>query len=235
MKPTAYLVNTSRGPIVDEAALVGRSRRTIAGAGLDVFDSEPLPADHPLRAAAEHVLTPHIGYVATANYPLLRRRRGGHRRLAVRRAGPRADLDGAPPNQLAARPDALDYDRRRPAALSGSTENPVSAGSSAGRTPRLDAVRIRRRAEERPCGSSRCCRRPPTWWSPWGWPATWSPDHECDWPPGELDHAAVVTSTTLADGLTSREISAAVAADRAHAGSSPYPLDRPRWPRSTPT
>ena len=49
--------------------------------------------------------------------------------------------------------------------------------------------------------------------------------HECDWPPGELDHAAVVTRTTLADGLTSREISAAVAADRAHAGSSLYPLD----------
>jgi iron complex transport system substrate-binding protein len=49
--------------------------------------------------------------------------------------------------------------------------------------------------------------------------------HECDWPPGELAHAAVVTRTALADGLTSREISAAVAADRAHAGSSLYALD----------
>jgi iron complex transport system substrate-binding protein len=49
--------------------------------------------------------------------------------------------------------------------------------------------------------------------------------HECDWPPGELEHAAVVTRTALADGLTSREISAAVAADRAHAGSSLYALD----------
>ena len=49
--------------------------------------------------------------------------------------------------------------------------------------------------------------------------------HECDWPPGALEHAAVVTRTALADGLTSREISAAVAADRAHAGSSLYGLD----------
>jgi len=49
--------------------------------------------------------------------------------------------------------------------------------------------------------------------------------HECDWPPGELEHAAVVTRTALAGGLTSREISTAVAADRAHAGSSLYALD----------
>src|SRR5512133_1468913 len=49
--------------------------------------------------------------------------------------------------------------------------------------------------------------------------------HECDWPPGRLEHAAVVTRTTLDDGLSSREISAAVAADRAHAGSSLYALD----------
>src|SRR6185437_9480600 len=51
--------------------------------------------------------------------------------------------------------------------------------------------------------------------------------HECDWPPGELEHAAVVTRTALADGLGSREISAAVAADRTHAGSSLYTLDGP--------
>lgn len=69
MRPTAYLVNTSRGPIVDEDALVDALRRGgIAGAGLDVFDREPLPADHPLRTLANTVLTPHIGYVATDIY-----------------------------------------------------------------------------------------------------------------------------------------------------------------------
>jgi phosphoglycerate dehydrogenase-like enzyme len=69
MGPSTYLVNTSRGPIVDEAALVAALRDgTIAGAGLDVFDTEPLPAGHPLRSAPNTVLTPHIGYVASANY-----------------------------------------------------------------------------------------------------------------------------------------------------------------------
>ena len=64
-----YLVNTSRGPIVDEAALVEALRTgRIAGAGLDVFDVEPLPADHPLRTAPRAVLTPHIGYVALDAY-----------------------------------------------------------------------------------------------------------------------------------------------------------------------
>ncbi len=62
MKPGAILVNTSRGPIVDEAALVEavRARRIIAA--LDVYDQEPLPADHPLRTAPNTVLTPHLGY-----------------------------------------------------------------------------------------------------------------------------------------------------------------------------
>ncbi len=69
LKPTAYLVNTSRGPIVDEAALVDALRSgRIAGAGLDVFDIEPLPADHPLRTAPRTLLTPHIGYVTADTY-----------------------------------------------------------------------------------------------------------------------------------------------------------------------
>jgi phosphoglycerate dehydrogenase-like enzyme len=69
MKPTAFLVNTSRGPIVDEAALLEVLRdRRIAGAGLDVYDVEPLPAGHPLRTAPNTVLTPHLGYVSTGNY-----------------------------------------------------------------------------------------------------------------------------------------------------------------------
>ncbi|MGF7237038.1 MAG: D-2-hydroxyacid dehydrogenase family protein [Frankia sp.] len=64
-----YLVNTSRGPIVDESALVAALRDgTIAGAALDVFDVEPLPADHPLRSSPNTVITPHIGYVSTVTY-----------------------------------------------------------------------------------------------------------------------------------------------------------------------
>ncbi|HEY7297290.1 MAG TPA: D-2-hydroxyacid dehydrogenase family protein [Xanthobacteraceae bacterium] len=69
MKPTAYIVNTSRGPIVEEGALLAALRdRKIAGAGLDVFDLEPLPIDHPLRKFDNVVLTPHLGYVALQNY-----------------------------------------------------------------------------------------------------------------------------------------------------------------------
>jgi phosphoglycerate dehydrogenase-like enzyme len=67
--PEGYLVNTSRGPIVDEAALVQALRTgRIAGAGLDVYDVEPLPADHPLRTAPRTVLAPHLGYVALDSY-----------------------------------------------------------------------------------------------------------------------------------------------------------------------
>ena len=69
MKPSAYLVNTSRGPIVDEPALIDALRSgTIAGAGLDVFDTEPLPVDHPLRSLPNTVLTPHMGYVTSETY-----------------------------------------------------------------------------------------------------------------------------------------------------------------------
>ena len=69
MKPSAYLVNTSRGPIVDEPALIEalRSRR-IAGSGLDTFDVEPLPAGHPFLGMDNVVLTPHLGYVIREGY-----------------------------------------------------------------------------------------------------------------------------------------------------------------------
>jgi phosphoglycerate dehydrogenase-like enzyme len=69
LKPTAYLINTSRGPIIEEAALLAALKeKRIAGAGLDVFDVEPLPLDHPLRRLDNVVLTPHLGYVSVQNY-----------------------------------------------------------------------------------------------------------------------------------------------------------------------
>jgi len=69
MKPSAYLVNTSRGPLVDSAALVAALRAgTIAGAALDVYDVEPLPLSSPLRSAPNVVLTPHLGYVTEETY-----------------------------------------------------------------------------------------------------------------------------------------------------------------------
>jgi phosphoglycerate dehydrogenase-like enzyme len=69
MKPTAYLVNTSRGPIVDtDALLAALHGGTIAGAALDVYDTEPLPLGHPLRSAPNTVLTPHLGYVTDDLY-----------------------------------------------------------------------------------------------------------------------------------------------------------------------
>jgi len=69
MKPTAYIINTSRGPIIEEGALLAALReKRIAGAGLDVFDIEPLPVDHPLRKMDNVVLTPHLGYVSLQNY-----------------------------------------------------------------------------------------------------------------------------------------------------------------------
>ncbi|HVY18090.1 MAG TPA: D-2-hydroxyacid dehydrogenase family protein [Rhodopila sp.] len=69
MKPGAYLINTSRGPIVDEEALFRHLRdRRIAGAGIDVYGVEPLPADHPLRRLENVILLPHVGYVVEQNY-----------------------------------------------------------------------------------------------------------------------------------------------------------------------
>jgi phosphoglycerate dehydrogenase-like enzyme len=69
MKPSALLVNTSRGPIVDEAALVAALQAGhLGGAGLDVYDVEPLPAGHPLLTTPRTLLTPHIGYVSGRTY-----------------------------------------------------------------------------------------------------------------------------------------------------------------------
>jgi|SRR5665213_1520794 len=88
MKPTAYLVNTSRGPIVQEAALIEALKaRRIAGAAIDVFDREPVPAGHPLLALDNLLVTPHLGYVTEENYRLIY----GH---AVENI--RAFLDGKP-------------------------------------------------------------------------------------------------------------------------------------------
>ena len=69
LKPTAYLINTSRAAIVDQDALLAALHEgRIAGAGVDVFDVEPLPADHPMRTAPRLLATPHLGYVSQANY-----------------------------------------------------------------------------------------------------------------------------------------------------------------------
>ena len=92
MKNSAYLINTSRGPIVDETALVeALESGAIAGAGLDVFDREPLPREHPLRQAPNTVITPHLGYVTVENYRLFFR-------CAVENI--RSWLDGKPVNLL---------------------------------------------------------------------------------------------------------------------------------------
>jgi len=69
MKKTAYLINTARAPIVDQAALLkALDEKRIAGAGLDVFEVEPLPVDHPYRKLDNVVLTPHLGYVSEQTY-----------------------------------------------------------------------------------------------------------------------------------------------------------------------
>ncbi|KAF8898847.1 hypothetical protein BD779DRAFT_1666615 [Infundibulicybe gibba] len=69
LKPTAFLINTSRGPLINEGALIDiLKQKRIAGAGLDVFDVEPLPINHPLRSLGNVTLTPHTGYVNDSNY-----------------------------------------------------------------------------------------------------------------------------------------------------------------------
>ena len=69
MKPTSYLINTARGPIIDEGALIAAlTEGRIAGAGLDVFDDEPLPAGHPLTKLPNVVLTPHLGWPTDEAY-----------------------------------------------------------------------------------------------------------------------------------------------------------------------
>ncbi|MGW4486057.1 D-2-hydroxyacid dehydrogenase family protein [Amycolatopsis sp. NPDC004368] len=74
MKATAWLVNTSRGPVVEEGALLDALRaRRIAGAALDVYDVEPLPVEHPLRGLDNVVLTPHVGYVSRETYEIFYR------------------------------------------------------------------------------------------------------------------------------------------------------------------
>jgi len=69
MKRSALLINTSRGPLINETALLDALRKgVIAGFGVDVYDQEPLPADHPFRGLANVVMTPHIGFVTADNY-----------------------------------------------------------------------------------------------------------------------------------------------------------------------
>lgn len=69
MKPSAFIINTSRGPLINESALVeALKNKTIRGAGLDVFDQEPLPLDHPLRSLDNVTLSPHTGYVDDTMY-----------------------------------------------------------------------------------------------------------------------------------------------------------------------
>src|SRR3954467_5255393 len=93
MKPTSYLVNTARGPIVDEAALLETlQQRKIAGAGIDVFSVEPLPVDHPFRKLDNIVLTPHLGYVTEEGFR-------NHYRQMVEGIG--AWLKGEPVRRLA--------------------------------------------------------------------------------------------------------------------------------------
>ena len=102
MKPTAFVVNTSRGPIVDEAAMLAALReKRIAGYGADTYDAEPLPSNHPLRSEPRALLTPHLGYVTEETYRgFYGGTRRGHRRLARRQAGRRDHVAAVPGRDL---------------------------------------------------------------------------------------------------------------------------------------
>jgi phosphoglycerate dehydrogenase-like enzyme len=103
MKPSAHLVNTSRGPIVVEADLIAALReKRIAGAALDVFDKEPLPADHPFRTMDNVFMTPHLGYVTRETLGAFY---GGTVVLLA------AYADGAPINVI--NPDVTTHSRQR--------------------------------------------------------------------------------------------------------------------------
>ena len=128
MKPSAYLINTSRGPIVDEAALIDALRAgRIAGAGLDVYDVEPLPVDHPLRSLRNTLLLPHIGYVTSDNYRTFYRHAvedivAFTAGTPVRALSPTATSARRPPGSAlplfgAALTDLLSRDRINPSAL----------------------------------------------------------------------------------------------------------------------
>ena len=95
MKPGTVLINTSRGPIVDEAALIAALRENRVRAGLDVYDREPLPLDHPFRTLDSVVLSPHLGYVTRQNYEV-------YFRDTVENIS--AYLDGAPVRVLTPQP-----------------------------------------------------------------------------------------------------------------------------------
>ncbi|HKS19833.1 MAG TPA: D-2-hydroxyacid dehydrogenase family protein [Bradyrhizobium sp.] len=93
MKPDAFLINTARGPIVDESALLeAMTQNKIAGAALDVFSVEPLPVDHPFRKVDNILLTPHLGYVTEENF------RNHYSQMAE---GIDAWLKGDPPRRIA--------------------------------------------------------------------------------------------------------------------------------------
>jgi phosphoglycerate dehydrogenase-like enzyme len=103
MKPSAFIVNTSRGPIIVERDLLDALRaNTIAGAALDTFDYEPLPADHPLRLLNNVVATPHLGFVTTETFE---RFYGGSLELV------KAYASGAP--AAVVNPDALSHPKQK--------------------------------------------------------------------------------------------------------------------------
>ncbi|MBP1780108.1 MAG: 2-hydroxyacid dehydrogenase [candidate division NC10 bacterium] len=133
MKPTAFLINTARGPIVDEPALVALlSERRIAGAGLDVYDVEPMPGNHPLLGLDNVVLTPHLGYVTQETYRIFFRQ-------VVENVS--AYLDGRiPPRCL--NPDAAE--RRKPGSLAPGRSPDEKEGCHA-RLRRTDLRPVRRK------------------------------------------------------------------------------------------